>query len=407
MKVVIIGAGEQGYVLTWKLASSPAVDEIVVADSDVHRAEEVASRVGAGKTIAAPVDALDVEQVTTLATGAGLIVNAVIPECDEALMRAALKAGTHYQDMATRTEGGTIDDGYLMQMAMDEEFHRIGRTALIHTGMTPGVTNTLAAIGYEELDRCEEVRIKGGGLFRSEVPIQVWSQETYYIDSQTPVLHYEEGKFLRAQPFAGWEEFDFPQPVGRTPVTLHEHEECATLPRWLPKLGEKGLKHVDFKLGGSEEGLKRAKTIIDMGLASPVPRTVKGVTIRPIDVLVSVLPPTTPREEIARMASEGRITDEGVYVVDLHRKSGEPPAESFYVFPPNIQWVNDRLSGANRVSYGTSVPAAIYAGYLLDGRIKNRGVLPCEGLDRDVRLAFLEDLKAAGLRIARRSLRWL
>jgi saccharopine dehydrogenase (NAD+, L-lysine-forming) len=407
MKVVIVGAGEQGYVLTWKLASHPAVDQIVLADSDEGRAMDVATRVGAGKTTATQVDARDIQQVAGLAEGAALIINAVIPECDEALMRAALKAKTHYQDMATRTDGGTIDDGFLMQMAMDAEFRAIGRTALIHTGMTPGVTNTLAAIGYEELDRCEEVRIKGGGLFRSEVPIQVWSQETYYIDSQTPTLYFDEGAFHRAEPFAGWEEFDFPLPVGRIPVTLHEHEECATLPRFLPKLGEKGLRHVDFKLGGSEEGLKRAKTIIDMGLASPIPRTIKGMTIRPIDVLVAVLPPSTPRDEITRMAQEGRIVDEGVYVVDLHRKAGEPPAESFYVFPPNIQWVNECLPGANRVSYGTSVPAAIYSGYLLDGRITDWGVLPCEGLSRDVRLAYVEDLKVAGLRIARRSLRWL
>ena len=101
MKVVIIGAGEQGYVLTWKLASNPAVDEIVVADSDEKRAQDVATRVGAGKAVAALVDALDVEQVAAIAIGAELIINAVIPECDEALMRAALKAGTHYQDMAT------------------------------------------------------------------------------------------------------------------------------------------------------------------------------------------------------------------------------------------------------------------------------------------------------------------
>jgi saccharopine dehydrogenase-like NADP-dependent oxidoreductase len=407
MKVVIIGAGEQGYVLTWRLVQHPAVSEIVVADSEESRASDVAARVGAGKTVARKVDARDVEKVASLAAGAALIINAVIPECDEALMRAALKAKAHYQDMATRTDGGTIDDGFQMQMGMDDAFRAVGTTALIHTGMTPGVTNTLAAIGYEELDHCEEVRIKGGGLFKSDVPIQVWSQETYYIDSQTPTLYFDEGEFRRAAPFAGWEEFDFPEPVGRRPVTLHEHEECATLPRFLPKLGEKGLRHVDFKLGGSEEGLKRAKTVIDMGLASPVPISVRGVSIRPIDVLVAVLPPTTPREEIARMAREGRIVDEGVYVVDLHRRAGEPPAESFYVFPPNIQWVNERLPGANRVSYGTSVPAAIYAGYLLDGRIQQRGVLPCEGLSRDVRLAYVEDLKDAGLRIARRSMRWL
>lgn len=405
--MVIIGAGEQGYVLSWNLAKHSAVEEIVLGDFDETKAQEVAARVGAGKTKAVKVEARDVDAVADLAAGAELIINAVIPECDEALMKAALKAKTHYQDMATRVDGGTIDDGFLMQLAMDDDFRAIGRTALIHTGMTPGVTNTLAAIGYEELDHCEEVRIKGGGLFKSEVPIQVWSQETYYIDSQTPTLYFDDGKFLRAKPFAGWEEFDFPQPIGRTPVTFHEHEECATLPRFLPKLGEKGLRHVDFKLGGSEEGLKKAKTIVDMGLASPHPMTVRGVTIRPIDLLVALLPLTTPREEIAEMAREGHIVDEGVYVIDLFAHAGEPPAESFYVFPPNIQWVNERLPGANRVSYGTSTPAAIYAEYLLEGRIGEKGVLLCEGLSRAVRLAYVDELTRRGLRIARRRMRWL
>ena len=239
-------------------------------------------------------------------------------------MKAALKAKTHYLDMATRVEGGTIDDGYLLQIALDEEFRAIGRTALIHTGMTPGVTNTLTAIGYEEMERCEAVRIKAGSCFKSEVPIQVWSQETYYIDSQTPTLYFDDGKFLRAEPFAGWEYVDFPAPVGRVAAVLHEHEECSTLPRFLPKLGEKGLKHLDFKLAGGEEGMKKAKILVETGIASPIPRKVRGQEVRPIDVLVSVLPPSAPKEEIARLATEGRIVDEGVYLIELFAREGEP-----------------------------------------------------------------------------------
>jgi saccharopine dehydrogenase-like NADP-dependent oxidoreductase len=407
MKVLIVGAGEQGYVLTWNLVRHPGVTEIVLADWDEDRAREVVKRVGKGKTRAVKVDARDVEQVAALAEGAQLLINAVIPEWDEPLMKAALKAKTHYQDMATRTEGGTVDDGFLMQMGMDDEFKSIDRTALIHTGMTPGVTNTLAAIGYEELDHCEEIRIKGGGVFKSEVPLQVWSQETYYIDSQTHTLYFDDGEFKRAEPFAGWEYYDFPAPVGRTPVTFHEHEECSTLPRFLPKLGEKGLKHLEFKLGGNEESLKKAEMIVKMGFASPQPIDVRGTTIRPIDLLVKLLPPTTPRDVIAKMASEGRIVDEGVYAIELFRKSGEMPAESFFVFPPNIQWVNERIPGANRVSYGTSTPAAIHAEFLLDGHIAEKGVVPPEGISREARLEYVEELKRRGLRIARRSTRWL
>jgi saccharopine dehydrogenase-like NADP-dependent oxidoreductase len=407
MKVVIIGAGEQGYVLTWNLAKHPAVGEIVLGDWDLDRAEEVKATQGAGKTSAVHVDARDVEHVASLAEGADLLVNAVIPEWDDPLMKAALRAETHYLDMATRVEGGTIDDGYLLQIALDEEFRSIGRTALIHTGMTPGVTNTLTAIGYEEMERCEAVRIKAGSCFRSDVPIQVWSQETYYIDSQTPTLYFDEGEFLRAEPFAGWEYVDFPAPVGRIPAVLHEHEECSTLPRFLPKLGEKGLKHLDFKLAGSEEGMKKAKILVETGIASPLPRKVRGQEVRPIDVLVSVLPPSAPKEEIAKLAAEGRIVDEGVYIIELFTREGELVTETFYVFPPNIQQVTALIPGANRISYGTSTPAAIYAGYLLDGTITERGVLPPEALSREVRLAYVEDLKRAGLRIARRSTRWI
>jgi saccharopine dehydrogenase-like NADP-dependent oxidoreductase len=407
MKVVIIGAGEQGYVLTWNLARHPAVHEIVLGDWDLDRAEEVKAAWGAGKTTAVNVDARDVEQVARLAEHADLIVNAVIPEWDDPLMKAALRTGTHYLDMATRVDGGTIDDGYLLQIALDEEFRAIGRTALIHTGMTPGVTNTLVAIGYEEMERCEAVRIKAGGYFKSEVPVQVWSQETYYIDSQTPTLYFDEGKYLRAEPFAGWEYVDFPAPVGRLAAVLHEHEECSTLPRFLPKLGEKGLRHVDFKLAGAEEGMKKAKLLVETGLASPIPRKIRGQDVRPIDVLVSVLPPSAPKEEIAKLAAEGRIIDEGAYIIDLFARADEPATETFYVFPPNIQKVTAIIPGANRISYGTSTPAAIYAGYLLDGTVAQRGVLPPEVLVREVRLRYVEDLKRAGLRIARRSTRWV
>lgn len=407
MKVVIIGAGEQGYVLTWNLAKHPAVDEIVLGDWDLDRAEEVKAAWGAGKTTAVHVDARDIEHVARLAEGADLILNAVIPEWDDPLMKAALQAKTHYLDMATRTDGGTIDDGYLLQIALDEDFKAIGRTALIHTGMTPGVTNTLAAIGYEEMEQCEAVRIKAGSCFKSEVPIQVWSQETYYIDSQTPTLYFDQGEFLRAEPFAGWEYVDFPAPIGRIPAVLHEHEECSTLPRFLPRLGEKGLKHVDFKLAGGEEGMKKAKIIVETGIASPIPRNVRGQQVRPIDVLVSVLPPSAPKQEIARLAAEGRIIDEGVYLIELFAREGELATETFYVFPPNIQKVTEMIPGANRISYGTSTPAAIYAGYLLDGTIGQRGVLPPEGLTREVRLKYVEDLKRAGLRIARRRTTWL
>ena len=403
MKVAILGAGAQGYVLAWHFAARPDVDEIALADYDESRARAVADRHGANRIRVSRVDAQDADAVAGFADGADLLVNAVLPEWVVPVMQGALAAGCHYLDMATRTPGGTVDDGYEAQMALDEAFRAADRTALITTGMTPGVTNTLAALGYEELDRCESVHVRATSNFSSEVPIQVWSQETWYIDCQTPSLYFKDGAFARAEPFGGREYYEFPVPFGRRPVTYHEHEEASTLPRWLPKLGDKGLSCVDFKMGSSDAGLDALKAIIDSGMASPAPRTVKGVSIRPIDVLVSGLPDSPSPDEIATLAREKRIVDEGVYVIDLHEDEHAPPALTYFVYPPNIQELTAILPGATRISYGTSVPAGVYGDFLIDGKVPTPGVLPPEGLPRPVRLDYVEELKARGFTFVRRS----
>jgi saccharopine dehydrogenase-like NADP-dependent oxidoreductase len=404
MRVAILGAGAQGYVLAWYFAACEDVEHISVGDYEPQRAHDVVDRWGAGRAEAVAVDATDVHAVARFAAGADILINAVLPEWVVPCMQAALQAGAHYVDMATRTPGGTVDDGYAAQMELDEAFRSAGLTALITTGMTPGVTNTLAAIGYEEMSRCEAVRVRATSNFKSEKPIQVWSQETWYIDCQTPSLYFAEGSFQRAEPFGGREYYEFPAPYGRRPVTFHEHEEASTLPRWLPKLGEKGLQYVDFKMGSSDAGLDALKAVIDSGMASPQPREVKGVTVRPIDVLVSSLPSSPSPDEVAEMARAGRIVDEGVYVIDLHAELDGPPSESFYVYPPNIQELTELCPGATRISYGTSVPCATYARFILDGIVDTRGVVPPEGLTRAARLAYVEELKRRGLRFARRSL---
>ena len=59
MKVVIVGAGMQGHVLTWNLARNSAVTEIVLGDYDEARARLVAGKVGGGKTRPVFMDAND------------------------------------------------------------------------------------------------------------------------------------------------------------------------------------------------------------------------------------------------------------------------------------------------------------------------------------------------------------
>jgi saccharopine dehydrogenase-like NADP-dependent oxidoreductase len=405
MKVLIVGAGMQGQVITWNLGRNPAVTEIVVSDRDEARAAIVAGQVGVGKAKAAFVDASDTEAVAKAADGAGLVVNAVIPEFNLAIMRACLKAGAAYMDMASgQTRTKTIDDAYLEQMTLADEFLRAGITALLSTGMDPGVTNTLAAIGYQDLDACHEIRIKDYALFDSPVPLQVWSQETYYTDCAQPPLLYEDGEFKRVEIFGRRERYMFPEPFGLGTVVCHDHEEVSTLPRLLAKRwGDKGLRYVDFKMGDDEQSIDTDLALVGSGMTSKYPVKLKdGTQVRPIDVFVATLPPNPPADELAKLALAGEITDFGVVTVDcIGEKNAKPARVTLNIFPPDIKWVNGQIPGATCVSYGTSTPASIYAEFIVEGRITQKGIVCPEELPRAVQDAFCEECVRRNLPITR------
>lgn len=49
MKVLIVGAGQQGHVITWNLGRNPAVTEVVVSDYDLDRARLIVKEVERGR----------------------------------------------------------------------------------------------------------------------------------------------------------------------------------------------------------------------------------------------------------------------------------------------------------------------------------------------------------------------
>ena len=406
MKVLIVGAGMQGQVLTWNLGRNPAVSEIVVADYDEARARFVAGQVGNGKARAIFIDASDSGAVAKAAEGARLLVNAVVPTFNMAILHACLKAGTNYLDMASgQTPTQTIDEAWLEQAALDPEFAKAGLTALQSTGMDPGVTNTFAANGYEDLDKCFEIRIKDYALFDSPVPLQVWSQETYYTDCAQPPLLYEDGEFKRVEIFGRKEFYQFPEPFGLGPCICHDHEEVSTLPRLLPrKFGDKGLRYVDFKMGTEEAGIDADAAFVGSGMTSKEPVTLKdGSLVRPIDVYVATLAPNPPAEELAAMALAGKIFDVGVQLVDcIGEKDGKPATINHTVIGPDIKRVNELIPGATSVSYGTSTPASIYAEMIVEGKIDQPGVIAPELLDRPARDFFIAELGRREMPVTRR-----
>jgi saccharopine dehydrogenase-like NADP-dependent oxidoreductase len=404
MKVLIVGAGAQGHVITWNLAHCPEITKIVLGDVDEARARAVADQVGGGKTEAIALDASDVEALKKAAAGAKLVMNATIPEFNMTIAEACLAVGVSYQDMATGTLlDKTIDEATLAQFELEDAFKKADLTMLSCTGMDPGVSSTFAGNGYEDLDVCTDIHIRDYAVLESPVPLQMWSVWTYYTDCATPPLTFQNGAYKREKPFGLREYYEFPAPFGRGCVIAHDHEELSTLPRFLPRhFGDKGLKNVTFKLGMDEEALNADEAFVASGMASKEPVLVNGVKVRPIDVYCATLSPNPAPAEMKRLVEAGEIQDYGVILADVWgEKDGKPAKWNYTVFTPTIQWITERVPGATSVSYGTSTPASIYAEFMVKDIVKQKGVVVPEILDRPVRDAFIKELGNRGLRVTR------
>ncbi len=145
-KVLIIGAGGVGNVVTHKCAMHPeAFSEVMLASRNENKCKAIAADVknATGRTIrTAAVDADDVKATVALikSFGADLLINVALPYQDLPLMDACLHAGIHYVDTANYEPPHLAKFEYSWQWASRERSEAAGHTALIGSGFNPGVT---------------------------------------------------------------------------------------------------------------------------------------------------------------------------------------------------------------------------------------------------------------------------
>ena len=254
MKVLIVGAGGQGGSCASILARQDSVDEIRLVDLKEETAKAVADHIGGGKIRTGTVNALDPDDVARAAEGVDVVVDMVMPWMVPYVMEGALKAKANYINTAFDApfwdkfvEGVSIED-----MPLCKEFKEAGLTALFGCGFAPGWTNVLARRLANRLDNVDSIKMRIGkathlpGEHEYDWVLRPWnpgwSPKQALIDCASPTYALEGGKYVQYPPFGGLEMWDFPEPVGRLPVTHHSHEEIYSMPATF-----KGVKDIDFK----------------------------------------------------------------------------------------------------------------------------------------------------------------
>jgi len=393
-KVVIVGAGAQGNVISGILAKAPEVGNIMLVDLDVERAAEVAQTIDSDKIEYGKADASDKNQLADIFKKGGydLVVNATLMTFNRPVIEATLEAGSHYIDMASN-EFLPEKDGkqYLVeQLEYAEEFEKKGLMANILAGGDSGLVNVMAKEAADELDEVDYIGIKDYGVVTCDEPVAMWSFQTYLEDCADEAIYWEDGQYKYAEPFTGEEDYYFPAPLDiKGKVFYHNHEEPLTIPAFIGK----PVKYVDFKMGDPDSAtweflLEGLKLMDEEAVA------IKGSNVSVKDVFCNQLPITLTPKKCIDLVKAKKIQSQAVLAVDVKgTRAGKKLHYKMWTDSPNIEKACTLIPGTNDVSWITSVPASILSLMILRGQIKRTGVFPCEVLNKEERNIFFAGIK--------------
>jgi saccharopine dehydrogenase (NAD+, L-lysine-forming) len=307
MKVLVIGTGGVGEsAATIAKRRDPNGDWLrlcVMADYNLERAQRFSQKLGDDRFPAEQVNAADVDQMVALAKkfGVDLIFNAVAPNFNQAVLQAALKAGTNYMDTAmTLSEPHPTDPfnqcGLKLgdeEFPLSSEFEKVGKLAMAGCGVEPGMADLFARYGADHyFDEVEEIGIRDGSNL--EIPgfsgisfgFSIW---TTIEECTNPAIVWEADKgWFTVPPFSEPEPFWLPEGIGLVEVANVEHEEVICIGRSASLL--KGVKKATFKYALGDEFMNAMEVFKAVNIDKKEKIKVGGVMVSPRDVVAAAAP---------------------------------------------------------------------------------------------------------------------
>lgn len=352
---VLGGAGAMGRATVYDLARSG--QRVVLLETDLEGARRIVRRYAGSQAVVERADARDPAALaaTLAARSVGVLVNCAPYGFNLGVMEAALRARCHYLDL------GGLFHTTRMQLPHDPEFRRRNLLAVLGMGSAPGIVNVLARAAVDPLPKVRALRVYNGGAdyTRYRAPVAFGFAPATVLDEFTlaPMV-FTRGRFKAEKPLAGGEDVLFD--VGLQRVHLSLHSEVATLPS---SFGAKGLRECSFKIAYDPTLIERLKLLIDLGLTErrPGPR---GVA--PRDVLLDCFKGMDPPPDF--------IDDRDCLAVVAEGEDAKGPVTVRY----DLTALPQRRPPLSAVARDTGFPPAIVARMILDGTIRERGVLPPE-----------------------------
>jgi lysine 6-dehydrogenase len=364
MDVVVLGGGGlTGRCAVWDLAESGMFDRIRVADLDPALAQAAVQKApGHAQVTAHTVDVRDRAALGEVLRDARVCVNAVQYTFNLDVMEGCLAAGVEYLDF------GGLFHTTKKQLQLHDRFRSAGLLAIPGMGQVPGISNILAAGACEDLVSVDSIIVRDGWKdFTQGAPpvVFTWSPSTFLDEMVLPAMVWQDGAYREMPAMSGGEEYEFPEPIGRTRLYRTLHSEPATFPE---SFGPKGLRHCEWREGGP--GIDVLQLLAAIGLGSDRPVEVRGVPVAPKEVLLAVL----KREKLLGYPEGVKVEDREIVDVEVRGRntSGSVSRHAYAAFRSKPDW------GVAATEIAVGVCGSIAAILIAQGKSIGKGVIPPE-----------------------------
>jgi saccharopine dehydrogenase-like NADP-dependent oxidoreductase len=376
MRIFILGAGATGSLLAQLLEHQGHI--VWCGDRDPERARRF---LGKKSSIpVAPVNARNLRAILRAAKGCQLVINATASVFNQIVLRAALRLRANYLDLSSHL---TKNPFKAEQLAYAKKFAEKRRTAVINTGVAPGLTNLLVKRAADMLDEVQSVHIRIYESSESEDPISQWSPEVSFDEAISNPRIYRGKKFKLAKRFSELEKFRFAEPIGNANVVLAAQDEVATLPYFIP------MQDLDVKIGGNEfDRLRRWHK--------------QGKLTKSRGLTRQRFPETSSPRKIAALIRRGILQNArfAAAVIVKGIKHGPKEDETLLIrsdaYFPTLYRIRRQGRFTTPVAYATAHVAALFVKYFPQGA---PGMFVPENLPAEIRRHILSEIRKHGVKL--------
>lgn len=379
MKIIIIGNGRVGFVLSKLLLREKDIESITCCDVKSKK------RARSKKISYEKLDASRKSELLKLMKNskADIVVNASLPMFNVNIIESCLENRINYMDLNSFWDFDPNPRAkipyQIEQLEYDKRFKQRGLLGLINAGVSPGLTNLLARQAADFLDKIDSLKIRLFEDTGSQEMFFTWSKKWMLDEAHWRPLVYRNKIFKLEDIFSGEENYRFPKPYGTRKVFLVSQEEAGTIPLFVP------TRNLDIK--SFDNQLATLKLLLQLGLLSEKKIKAGKTTVVPHEIVSEIIP-DSPAVPAGKNFENGVF---GLVVEAIGKKDGRSRSIRQAVFFPIQKEINKLNLEANIISY----PAALMAGLFISAfdLVKGRGIILPESLGDNARKKILNDLE--------------